>query len=131
MKRRSVLSAALFAAAILPATGCVDWSIAAPEHALVLARDDGNLPARLMTSRATPLIRQRQIGFVSFPPWSGTALWRADEIFSSARFSTRVKQPLPDVYRAALPFLAIRAVAVLLVTYVPWLTQILPALLLE
>jgi len=45
--------------------------------------------------------------------------------------SYRFKQPLPVVYRAALPFLAIRAVAVLLVTYVPWLTQILPALLLE
>ncbi len=44
--------------------------------------------------------------------------------------SYRFKQPLPDVYRAALPFLAIRAVAVLLVTYVPWLTQFLPALLL-
>ncbi len=45
--------------------------------------------------------------------------------------SYRFKQPLPDVYRAALPFLVIRAVAVLLVTYVPWLTQFLPALLLH
>ncbi len=45
--------------------------------------------------------------------------------------SYRFKQPLPDVYRAALPFLVIRAVAVLLVTYVPWLTQFLPALLLR
>jgi len=44
--------------------------------------------------------------------------------------SYRFKQPLPDVYRAALPFLVIRAAAVLLVTYVPWLTQFLPALLL-
>ena len=45
--------------------------------------------------------------------------------------SYRFKQPLPDVYRAALPFLVIRAVAVLLVTYVPWLTRFLPALLLR
>ena len=45
--------------------------------------------------------------------------------------SYRFRQPLPDVYRAALPFLAIRAVAVLLVTYVPFLTRFLPELLLE
>ena len=45
--------------------------------------------------------------------------------------SYRFKQPLPDVYRAAFPFLAIRAVSVVLVTYVPWLTQFLPALLFE
>lgn len=45
--------------------------------------------------------------------------------------SYRFKQPLPDVYRAALPFLGIRAVAVLLVTYVPWLTGFLPSLVLE
>ena len=45
--------------------------------------------------------------------------------------SYRFKQPLPDVYRAALPFLVIRTVAVLLVTYVPWLTRFLPALLLR
>ena len=38
--------------------------------------------------------------------------------------SYRFKQPLPDVYRSALPFLAIRAVAVLLVTLRPWLTGI-------
>ncbi len=38
--------------------------------------------------------------------------------------SYRFKRPLPEVYRAALPFLAIRAVAVLLVTYVPWLTSL-------
>jgi C4-dicarboxylate transporter DctM subunit len=44
--------------------------------------------------------------------------------------SYRFKQPLPDVYRAALPFLAIRAIAVLLVTYVPFLTGLLPELLL-
>jgi tripartite ATP-independent transporter DctM subunit len=43
--------------------------------------------------------------------------------------SYRFKQPLPEVYRAALPFLLVRAVAVLLVTYVPLLTQFLPALL--
>ncbi|MFQ5790109.1 MAG: TRAP transporter large permease subunit [Acidobacteriota bacterium] len=44
--------------------------------------------------------------------------------------SHRFKRPLPEVYRAALPFLAIRAVAVLLVTYVPALTRFLPNLLL-
>ncbi|HXV62495.1 MAG TPA: TRAP transporter large permease subunit, partial [Vicinamibacteria bacterium] len=45
--------------------------------------------------------------------------------------SYRFKQPLPDVYRASVPFLAIRAVAVLLVTYVPWLTRFLPKLVLD
>lgn len=42
----------------------------------------------------------------------------------------RFKQPLPTVYRAALPFLGIRAGAVLLVTYVPSLTSWLPAVVL-
>jgi len=42
--------------------------------------------------------------------------------------SYRFKLPLPEVYRAALPFLAIRTVAVLLVTYAPVLTRWLPAL---
>jgi len=40
--------------------------------------------------------------------------------------SYRFKRPLPEVYRASLPFLAIRAVGVLLVTYVPPLTGFLP-----
>lgn len=40
--------------------------------------------------------------------------------------SYRFKRPLPEVYQAALPFLAIRVVAVLLVTYVPLLTSLLP-----
>jgi TRAP-type C4-dicarboxylate transport system permease large subunit len=44
--------------------------------------------------------------------------------------SYRFKRPLPEVYRAALPFLAIRAVAVLLVTYIPPLTGALPRILL-
>jgi tripartite ATP-independent transporter DctM subunit len=43
--------------------------------------------------------------------------------------SYRFRRPLPEIYRAALPFLAIRAVGVLLVTYVPALTQFLPRLL--
>ncbi len=43
--------------------------------------------------------------------------------------SYRFERPLPEVYRAALPFLGIRALAVLLVTYVPFLTQFLPRLL--
>ncbi len=45
--------------------------------------------------------------------------------------SYRFKRPLPVVYRATLPFLAIRAVGVLLVTYAPALTQWLPALLFD
>ena len=43
--------------------------------------------------------------------------------------SYRFKRPLPEIYRAALPFLGIRAVGVLLVTYVPALTAFLPRLL--
>jgi C4-dicarboxylate transporter, DctM subunit len=43
--------------------------------------------------------------------------------------SYRFRQPLPAVYRAAIPFLLIRGVGVALVTYVPWLTQLLPKLL--
>ncbi len=43
--------------------------------------------------------------------------------------SYRFRRPLPEIYRATLPFLAIRAVGVLLVTYVPALTQFLPRLL--
>ena len=42
--------------------------------------------------------------------------------FASYRFN----RPLPEVYRASLPFLAIRIVTVALVTYVPWLTGFLP-----
>jgi len=42
--------------------------------------------------------------------------------------SHRFDQPLGTVYRAALPFLAIRIVAVVLVTYVPFLTLFLPSL---
>ncbi len=45
--------------------------------------------------------------------------------------SYRFKQPLTRVYRAALPFLAIRAVAVLLITYAPWLTLTLPGLVFD
>jgi TRAP-type C4-dicarboxylate transport system permease large subunit len=45
--------------------------------------------------------------------------------------SYRFNRPLPEVYRAALPFLAIRAVGVLLVTYAPALTQWLPSLLFD
>ncbi|MDJ0839229.1 MAG: TRAP transporter large permease subunit [Acidobacteriota bacterium] len=44
--------------------------------------------------------------------------------------SHRFRVSLPEVYRAALPFLAIRAGAVLLVTYVPYLTSFLPAIFL-
>lgn len=36
--------------------------------------------------------------------------------------SYRFQRPLPEVYRASLPFLGIRALAVLLVTYLPFLT---------
>lgn len=38
--------------------------------------------------------------------------------------SYRFKRPLPEIYRSATPFLAIRALAVLLVTYLPWLTSL-------
>ena len=43
--------------------------------------------------------------------------------------SYRFGRPLTEVYRAALPFLFIRAIAVLLVTYIPALTGFLPRLL--
>lgn len=43
--------------------------------------------------------------------------------------SHRFEQPLGTVYRAALPFLAIRIVVVALVTYVPVLTLYLPSLI--
>ena len=43
--------------------------------------------------------------------------------------SYRFKRPLPEVYRAALPFLAIRAVGLALVTYIPPLTGFLPSLM--
>lgn len=42
--------------------------------------------------------------------------------------SYRFKRPLGEVYRASVPFLLIRAGAVLLVTYVPYLTLALPGL---
>ena len=42
--------------------------------------------------------------------------------------SYRFKRPLGEVYRASVPFLLIRAAAVLLVTYVPYLTLALPGL---
>jgi TRAP-type C4-dicarboxylate transport system permease large subunit len=44
--------------------------------------------------------------------------------------SYRFKRPLLEVYRAVLPFLAIRITAVALVTYVPALTMTLPGWLL-
>ncbi|HJS75457.1 MAG TPA: TRAP transporter large permease subunit [Vicinamibacteria bacterium] len=45
--------------------------------------------------------------------------------------SYRFRQPLPEVYRAAFPFLLVRCVGVALVTYVPFLTSVLPSLLSE
>ena len=36
--------------------------------------------------------------------------------------SYRFERPLMEVYRAALPYLGLRAVGVLLITYLPWLT---------
>ncbi len=45
--------------------------------------------------------------------------------------SYRFKRPLTEVYRATLPYLAIRAAAVLLITYVPYLTLALPGLVLD
>ena len=43
--------------------------------------------------------------------------------------SYRFKRPLLEVARAALPMLAILGIGVLLITYVPWLTLGLLALL--
>ncbi len=43
--------------------------------------------------------------------------------------SYRFGRPLTEVYRETLPYLAIRAGAVLLITYVPYLTLMLPGLL--
>lgn len=45
--------------------------------------------------------------------------------FTSYRFG----KPLPEVFRAALPAVAVLALAVLLVTYLPWLSTGLPGLL--
>ena len=45
--------------------------------------------------------------------------------------SYRFKRPLGEVYRAAVPFLLIRAGAVLLVTYIPYLTLALPGLVFD
>ena len=45
--------------------------------------------------------------------------------------SYRFKRPLGEVYRASVPFLLIRAGAVLLVTYIPYLTLALPELFFE
>ena len=43
--------------------------------------------------------------------------------------SYRFKRPVLEVCRAALPFMAILAIGVLVITYVPWLTTGLLALL--
>ncbi len=43
--------------------------------------------------------------------------------------SYRFEQPLTRTYRQVLPFLLALLVAVLLITYVPWLTMVLPKLL--
>ncbi len=45
--------------------------------------------------------------------------------------SYRFKRPLGEVYRAALPFLALRAVAVVMITYVPYISLMLPNLFLD
>ena len=45
--------------------------------------------------------------------------------------SYRFRRPLVEVYRASVPFLLIRAAAVLLVTYVPYLTLALPGLVFD
>jgi len=42
--------------------------------------------------------------------------------------SSRFRRPLLEVYRAAMPFFALSAIGVLLITYVPWLTTWLLAL---
>jgi TRAP-type C4-dicarboxylate transport system permease large subunit len=42
--------------------------------------------------------------------------------------SSRFRRPLLEVYRAVVPFFALSAIGVLLITYVPWLTTWLLAL---
>jgi tripartite ATP-independent transporter DctM subunit len=43
-------------------------------------------------------------------------------LFASSRF----RKPVPEVLRAVLPIIALLTIAVLLITYVPWLTTALP-----
>ena len=44
--------------------------------------------------------------------------------FAASRFN----KPMPQICRAVLPLAAVLAVAVLVLTYVPWLSTALPAL---
>ena len=43
--------------------------------------------------------------------------------------SYRFKMPLPQVYRAVVPYLIILAIGVLIITYVPWITLFIPSLM--
>ena len=43
-------------------------------------------------------------------------------ILSSYRF----KKPLPEVMRSAVPMVLVLSIGVLLITYIPWLTTVLP-----
>ena len=43
--------------------------------------------------------------------------------------SYRFNQPLPEVYRSVMPYLALRVAGVLAITYIPYLTLFLPGLL--
>jgi TRAP-type C4-dicarboxylate transport system permease large subunit len=40
--------------------------------------------------------------------------------------SSRFRKPVPEVLRAVLPIIIMLTLAVLLITYVPWLTTALP-----
>jgi tripartite ATP-independent transporter DctM subunit len=40
--------------------------------------------------------------------------------------SYRLNRPMPEVMRAVLPLLGVRFIGVLLITYVPWITLVLP-----
>jgi tripartite ATP-independent transporter DctM subunit len=42
--------------------------------------------------------------------------------------SYRLRKPVPEVYRAALPMIGVLLVGVLLITYVPWMTTWLPGM---
>jgi TRAP-type C4-dicarboxylate transport system permease large subunit len=40
--------------------------------------------------------------------------------------SYRLNKPMPEVMRAVLPLLGVRFIGVLLITYIPWITLVLP-----
>lgn len=43
--------------------------------------------------------------------------------------SYRFRMPMPQVYRAVVPYLIILAIGVLIITYIPWITLFIPSLM--